>query len=246
MDSDGCYLLCGIHRVQGSRFSRPRCLPVTFYHVQLIYHRLVHQRYTPSLWLMLHTASSLAFFSLLRCSEYTSHRRSFEASHTLMVQDILFTPDGLLMKVHIKSSKTDPFREACTIQIAAIHTPCPVALMQEYLHSHPSGAGPLFAWSVGQYLTRDDMVLMLRRCFPGVPNINTHSFRIGGASAAALAGIPDSQIQILGRWSSDAYRMYFHLGDNSVTAMGLALVRGGLNTRVWDSASGGSVPFLHR
>ena len=63
------------------------------------------------------------------------------------------------------------------------------------------------------YLVRADIVTCLRRCFPGARNINTHSFRIGGASAAASAGIPDSQTQILGRWSSDAYRRYLRLSD---------------------------------
>ena len=87
------------------------------------------------------------------------------------------------------------------------------------------------------------MVLVLRRCFPDLPNINTHSFRIGGASAAASAGVPDSQIQILGRWSSDAYRRYIHVSDNLVLQLGQALTSSH-STRVWDSLMGGSVSCL--
>lgn len=44
-------------------------------------------------------------------------------------------------------------------------------------------------------------------------NLNTHSFRIGGASAAASSGVPDSIIKILGRWSSDCYRRYIRISD---------------------------------
>ncbi len=35
-----------------------------------------------------------------------------------------------------------------------------------------------------------------------------HSFRIGAATTAALAGLPDSLIKTLGRWESSAYALY--------------------------------------
>ena len=44
--------------------------------------------------------------------------------------------------------------------------------------------------------------------------INTHSFRIGGASALAAAGVPVAQIQILGRWSSDCFIKYIRLSKS--------------------------------
>ena len=37
---------------------------------------------------------------------------------------------------------------------------------------------------------------------------NTHSFRIGAATSAMKAGIPETQIKMLGRWQSDAYQRY--------------------------------------
>ena len=236
------YTLRGIRRIQGSRFGRQRRLPISITQLMFLHHRVQLQRYSPFEALMLRTSASLAFFGLLRCSEFTTATRSsFDASCDLLVQDILFSGEFSIMKVHIKASKTDPFREGCTIRIAAVGSAvCPVALMRRYLRCHPTGTGPLFVWRPQFYLVRTDVVSLLRRCFPGVTNINTHSFRIGGASAAASVGVPDSQIQILGRWSSDAYRRYLHLSDTSIRDMCVSLLHSP-NSRVWDAGMGVSV-----
>ena len=43
----------------------------------------------------------------------------------------------------------------------------------------------------------------------GVPgNYSSHSYRIGAATSAALAGVPDRVIKVLGRWFSDCYVRY--------------------------------------
>ena len=80
------------------------------------------------------------------------------------------------------------------------------------MHTRNKSTGPLYIFIDGKYLTRQFVANLLSLALPHVPNINTHSFRIGGASAAASAGIPDSVIQILGRWSSDAYKRYLRCG----------------------------------
>ena len=47
-------------------------------------------------------------------------------------------------------------------------------------------------------------------------NLNTHSFRIGAASALSSAGVPESAIQILGRWASNSYRTYIRIPNLTI------------------------------
>ena len=39
-------------------------------------------------------------------------------------------------------------------------------------------------------------------------NFNTHSFHIGATTSAKAANISDTHIQMLGRWKSNAYKLY--------------------------------------
>ena len=45
---------------------------------------------------------------------------------------------------------------------------------------------------------------------------SSHNYRIRAATTAAAAGLPDSQIQTLGRWQSSAYRSYIHTSHESL------------------------------
>ena len=71
---------------------------------------------------------------------------------------------------------------------------------------------PLFCFSNGRPLTRLRLLKRLHRQLKQAgyqPHwYNTHSFRIGGATSAAEAGVSQATIQQLGRWRSQAYRRY--------------------------------------
>ena len=107
------------------------------------------------------------------------------------------------MYVKIKASKTDPFRVGVILRLASInnHALCPVRGMRFYLRFRSTIPGPLFIFDNGVYLSRAYLAAFLQISLPAVPNINTHSFRIGGASAALSAGASDALIRIMGRWS---------------------------------------------
>ena len=80
-----------------------------------------------------------------------------------------------------------------------------------YLHLRRNKPGPLFLRENGLPLTRDVFITWLRNNFARLGlkgNYSGHSFRIGAATTAAAAGIPDHLIKTLGRWLSNAYQIY--------------------------------------
>ena len=82
-----------------------------------------------------------------------------------------------------------------------------------YLGVHGSKTGPLLT-SEGRPLTRQlfasSLSAILKKAGLDITNYNTHSCRIGTATSAKEPGISDSQVQMLGRWKSEAFQQYIH------------------------------------
>ena len=57
-------------------------------------------------------------------------------------------------------------------------------------------------------------------------NYNTHSFRIGAATAAMETQIPEAHIKMLGRWRSDAYQLYIRTPAEELAKLSRKLVSG--------------------
>ena len=210
------YVLRGVRLFLGSSRNRPRRLPLTIVQIRHIYRytKLHLSRHDSA---MFQAAISLAFFAMLRSSEFCSPGSHHTSSATLLLSDISIQRD--IMLVRIKQSKTDPFKEGCVVRVTAVKSSiCPIRAMTRYLSLRRASNGPLFQFCNLTYLTRSGLSTLLSTVLPGI-NINTHSLRIGGASAAASNGLSDATIQVLGRWSSDAYRRYLHYSDDAVCSM---------------------------
>ena len=85
---------------------------------------------------------------------------------------------------------------------------------------------PLFRWSNGKLVKREELQKLLERCAEavGLPakRFRPHSLRIGGGGASAMLHATKrfDLVKRFGRWSSDAVHVYLH--DSAEQSLGLA------------------------
>lgn len=89
---------------------------------------------------------------------------------------------------------------------------CPVQCLIDYFQLRGYDNGPLFSFADHRGVSITQFNLELRRalifCGLDVSRYKSHSFRIGAACHAAEKGFSDAQIRALGRWNSDAFKLY--------------------------------------
>lgn len=127
------------------------------------------------------------------------------------------TNHSFVLQMH----KVDPQFEGATIVIqrSLIH-PDPHKIFLDYLTSRDSlfpFHSTLWLRSTGAVPTRAWFLTRLRKFFP--PSIAGHSLRSGGATSLAAAGVPASEIQAIGRWSSDSFRSYIRKNQTLLIAI---------------------------
>ena len=185
-----------------------------------------------------------AHFLLLRCGEFTVRQsQQFRSDHHLTLDDVQFrsSPSGKeFLALRLKTSKTDQFRKSHTLFAGhSLKAVCPVCCLQSLFRLYKStpssySTHPLFTLADGTPLTRqaflDFTSSRLRILGIDPRNYSGHSFRIGGATSAASAGIPDHLIKTIGRWSSDCYQRYIRTPLESVTAISSTLASHSLDS----------------
>ena len=206
------YVIRGIRRWKGNSHVRPDRQPIS---LTMLHRILAFIDNLPSRIdkLMYKAAVTMAFFGMFRISEYTTpSQRTYNPSLHLSPQSIQFSDNFSILHVFLKTSKTDPFSLGVTVRIGATNDLyCPVNAMAQYLTARPPLFGPLFMRHNGLHLTRSDINNLLKNSLPSTPHVTTHSFRKGGATHYLRAGLPEHVIQFLGRWRSDAYKLYLNI-----------------------------------
>lgn len=127
------------------------------------------------------------------------------------VPSFSFSRCGGFAKYTLPRCKTDPFFQGSAVVLAScnIDGACPVDALQRYLLRRDVRFpldGALFLTSSGTPPSRSWFMTRFRRFFPA--SKSGHSMRSGGATAYAQAGLPLDHIQALGRWSSEAFKIY--------------------------------------
>lgn len=155
-------------------------------------------------------ASLLAFSGFLRFDELLK----------LQCNDIEFLPQH--MNVRIQSSKTDQYRKGDRIMIArsSLRT-CPVAMLERYVQVAGVDIGSterLFrgitktkngeklraTGSISYTRMREVILAKWREMGIDASSYGLHSFRAGGATAAANAHVPDRLFKRHGRWKTES------------------------------------------
>ncbi len=207
------YVLRGCHRSLPVSV-RPQRLPIT----PAILLRL-HQSWSSGnhsynnncLW----AACCVGFFGFMRSGEFTCKSWAAYNPHMLSLSDVSIDSQANPSVVHLtlRQSKTDVFGTGVTIHLGRTHTVlCTVAALLAYLAIRPPTPNPLFLTQSGIPLSRDTLVSLIRSTLSStgldVSLFNGHSFRIGADTTAAQVGLPDSTIQLMGRWKSSVFTRY--------------------------------------
>lgn len=107
---------------------------------------------------------------------------------------------------------------------------CPVAALLRYIAERGDKPGPFFLARSGATATKPWFVSHVRTALEALDlpqgDFAGHSFRIGAATTAALRGVEDSTIQILGRWHSSAFLQYIRTPKERLAALSAVLARG--------------------
>jgi len=149
------------------------------------------------------------FFGLLRLGELVSSTADDGYAQLSSRSSVHFEASSFSFVVPRR--KSDLLHEGDTVRI--VQTPFdddPFSLFTQYI-AYRDVSMPLhpLLWvrADGSVPTRSWFLARFRAVFPD-SSLGGHSLRSGGATSLAAAGVPPSQIQAIGAWSSSAWQRY--------------------------------------
>ncbi|KAL7278212.1 hypothetical protein ACG7TL_008187 [Trametes sanguinea] len=244
-------LIRGIKRFHGEQARNPK-LPITIDLLRRLCESLLDDCLST---VSFRAAITLAFAGFLRCGEFTVDKpTSYDPISHLSRGSVQFLPSASApthLVLSLPSSKTDPFRKGVSILIAAAPdaVTCPInALCRLYqLHPQPHNAPLLPALDdIAAPLTRPQFITQLKAHLTSLgldsSNYSGHSFRRGAATSAAAVGYADHEIQQLGRWRSDAYKLYIDIPRDRILHLSSRLHWADPLTQTFEPPS---LPFVH-
>ena len=140
----------------------------------------------------------------------------FDPQYHLLLSDITLVEDKTKQRIHlrIKASKTDQFWTRTLVVFGSTRAEiCPVSALLDYLSRCGGAPGPLIVNDNQSPLCRHNFVDCMQHALTSAglqgSDFNGHSFCIGAVTSASQARVPETTINILGRWESMAYQQYF-------------------------------------
>ena len=211
-------VLTGISRARLSRQSTLRVrLPITVPILSHIHSSLM-QSSQPNRTLIWAIASA-AFFGFFRLGELlVESPDSYNPATSLSWGDVAVDSQSSpsMIRIHLWRSKCDQLGKGVDVVVGRTDTPiCPVSAILAYIRHRQDIPGAFFVTAGQTPATKAWFVNQIREVLASVGILQDdyagHSFRIGAATTAALAGVEDSTIQALGRWQSSAFLQYIRM-----------------------------------
>ena len=154
----------------------------------------------------------VAFYGLFRIGELAT-KSTRVSSSVVQFNNVTFlsTDEAKISISNYKHNTSNrPFDIILTREVSQPF--CPVAALLQYCSTRGDRPGPLFCHADHSPISVHQFTRELQRClaFCGLDTsrYKSHSFRIGGACHAADKGYSDAQIRALGRWKSEAFKVY--------------------------------------
>ena len=208
-------LLTGVHRIRSSVDTR---LPIQLNLLHALVESIPHVVPTPFMQALLKAAYLVCLHAFLRVGEIAAKSAS-DTIRPLQLQDVALQPpvNPSSCLITLRQSKNSTSSQSIHLT-KRLHLPtafCPVAAIAKYRLLRGSQEGMFFILGCKRPLTKCVFNTLLARSISWVgldpSRYKAHSFRIGAATTAALQGVSDEKIQLLGRWKSGAFRKYIRI-----------------------------------
>ena len=177
--------------------------------------------------------ASTAFFGFFRLGELLlDSAQVFNESTCLSWGDVAVDNRSApsMIQIHLKKSKCDQYGSGADVVVGITGDElCPVSAICQYLMLRGDKKGSFFLDPDGKAVRKPWFVEQLRSILgsTGAPQHQYagHSFRIGAATTAAMAGVEDSTIQALGRWHSAAFLQYIRTPKECLARISVTLAK---------------------
>ena len=157
------------------------------------------------------------FFLVLRKSNLVPLKRVHDTVHNISRQDVKYS-EGIMV-IFIRWSKTNQLGQKIRPAPIVADNNNPICLVRWILHLVERVPAPpscnLFSYRKGNDIlpiTYRDLMVTMRRWLDIVgqnsKKFSSHSLRRGATTTAFKANVPDVDIQRMGDWSSQCYRLY--------------------------------------
>eukprot|EP00731_Ephydatia_muelleri_P033087 Em0025g43a len=178
---------------------------------------------------LLWAVAALCFFGFFRLGELliASSASEEESTHLrLSWGDVAIDNASAptMLRVFLRVSKSDQMGRGAYVFVGRTsNSLCPVAAVLAYMTKRGTLHGQFFCDQQGKPLCKVRYVAELKRALSAVGVDQSlyagHSFRIGAATAAAMAGMEEATIRTLGRWNSDAFMLYIRMPGSQLAKL---------------------------